>query len=132
MAGPFPVRYIVNPSPFDLPKLLLTKLYIPTLLSFTQSGSPFRATIPWLLHGGYALYSSPSHGWYLLTLPQHMPNLHLFLLISPQPVNHKTLSSSCPAQPLVVSIFLTSQNQPGASLSILYMDTFVSTFGDQN
>jgi hypothetical protein len=131
MAGPFPVRYIVNPSPFDLPKLLLTKFYIPTLLSFTQSGSPFRATILCLLHVGYALYSSPSHGWYLLTLPQHMPNLHLFLLISPKSVNHKT---PLPAlhSPWLSASLLTSQNQPGASLSIVHMETFVSSFGDQN
>jgi hypothetical protein len=60
-----------------------------------------------------------------------VPNLHLFLLISLKPVNPKSLSFSCPAHPLVVSILLTSQNQPGASLSILHMDTFVSSFGDQ-
>lgn len=58
--------------PIHLPLIFLSyclpKLYIPTLLSFTQSYSPFRATILCLLHGGYALYSSPSHVWYLLTL----------------------------------------------------------------
>jgi hypothetical protein len=46
MAGPLPDLHKANPPPSDIPKLLLTKSYLLSLLPWTQSRSPLGPLYP--------------------------------------------------------------------------------------
>ena len=114
MAAPLPNLHVVNPSSSDIPKLLgiYTRIYIPSLLPWTQSSIWWLAMLfvhHLLRHG----VSSTSPG---MVGPPFFP--------SPQAqVNPKILPlSALPSHWLLASL-LTNQNQLGARfLSVLRVD----------
>ena len=64
MAEPLPNLHVAN-LPSNTPNSSFTKIYIPSLLRWTQSDSPPGATLPWPLSGAYALCPVPSQMWHL-------------------------------------------------------------------
>ena len=117
---PLPNLHMANsPSP-DIPKLLLTTFYIPSLLPWTQLDSPLglrcsgsytvsMLSVPYLLrHGVFSLFVL---AW---------PISSFFLCLSPG--NPKSPTSVYPVQPLyLLATVFTNQNQTGTgSLSVLH------------
>ena len=49
-------------------QVIITKIYIPSLQPWTQSGSPLGAALPWLLRGSFALCHTPSQAWWFFFL----------------------------------------------------------------
>jgi hypothetical protein len=79
MVGPLFYLHVANPPP-DIPKLLLTKLYIPSLLPETLLGHD-----PQLQHGGYVLCLLHASGVVSLLLPRHCGALSPFFFLGPFP-----------------------------------------------
>jgi hypothetical protein len=110
MAGLLPNLQVANPPSSDIPKLLLTKIYIPSLLPWTQLGT--------LSPGSYMaakLCPTPSLAWHHLssTLSWHGRSPSFFLLPWSLALNLKSLNSVYPAQPLTAGNFIYQSKPTG-------------------
>jgi len=119
--GPLPHLHMANPLS-DIPKWLLTKLYILSLLPWTQT------TIPWLLHDSYVLCPAPLRCGVLVLLL-----LAWWISPPPLPVPSPGLLKALPLSALpshwLLASLLTNQNQLWAgSLCVLCVGTLRTGF----
>lgn len=117
MAGLLLKHHMANPHPFDIPRFLLTKIYIRSQWLGTQSGNPLGSWSP----GFYMVAMLPLP--YLLRLSflflsQHgrSPSSSFF---SPLLKNSKNPSSVCLHSHWLLVTLFTNQNQLGAGCGFL-------------
>jgi hypothetical protein len=128
MVGPLPNLHVANPSPSDIPTLLLTKIYIPSLLPSTQSGNPLELLFPSsYMAAMHALCPKSFQLWHFSSFSQYGRSPIFFPSLSGpwlRILNVLPLSA-LPSHWLLANLF-TNQNQLGTgSLSALNVGMWI-------